>query len=201
MAFKVFVDGVVLPASDLNTYLMKQAINVCTSGTRPASPTEGQPIYETDTDRFLIYTTATTTWRQPWNLPWGYMGHAVVTSVQTGITTTVDLTGLTTTFTAVTNRRYRAMLHTAWDSTVSLDVAAINIYQGASPISYSQQKIDQAGNQITIDAFAYFTGSGSTTIKATGGRAAGSGTLQTTATATNQFYLIVDDLGPSGAPS
>lgn len=28
---------------------------VCTAGTRPASPSEGDGIYETDTDRFLIY--------------------------------------------------------------------------------------------------------------------------------------------------
>ena len=30
---------------------------VCTSTTRPSSPYEGQLIYETDTDRILVYTT------------------------------------------------------------------------------------------------------------------------------------------------
>jgi len=55
VAFKTFVDAVALPASDLNTYLMKQAVIVCTSGTRPASPPEGMTIFETDTDLVRIY--------------------------------------------------------------------------------------------------------------------------------------------------
>lgn len=55
MAFKTFADSTVLTASDLNTYLMKQAVITCTSGTRPSSPVEGMTIYETDTDRVMIY--------------------------------------------------------------------------------------------------------------------------------------------------
>jgi len=38
VAFKTFADGVALPAADINTYLAKQAVIVCTAGTRPASP-------------------------------------------------------------------------------------------------------------------------------------------------------------------
>jgi len=54
MAFKTFTPGV-LTASDVNTFLMRQAVIVCTSTTRPAAPNEGMTIYETDTDRTLIY--------------------------------------------------------------------------------------------------------------------------------------------------
>jgi hypothetical protein len=50
MAFKTFAPGV-LTSSDVNTFLMRQAVIVCTSSTRPASPNEGMTIYETDTDR------------------------------------------------------------------------------------------------------------------------------------------------------
>ncbi len=46
---KTFVDDVDLPASDLNNYLMKQAVIACTSTTRPASPVPGMHITETDT--------------------------------------------------------------------------------------------------------------------------------------------------------
>lgn len=59
MAFKTFAAGDVLTASDVNTYLMKQAVIVCTSGTRPSSPNEGMTIYETDTDKILTYTGST----------------------------------------------------------------------------------------------------------------------------------------------
>lgn len=55
MGFKTFVAGEVLTASDVNTYLMKQVVIVCTSGTRPSSPNEGMTIYETDTDKVLVY--------------------------------------------------------------------------------------------------------------------------------------------------
>jgi hypothetical protein len=62
VAFKTFTDGVPLPEGDLNDYLMRQCVITTTSGARPSSPTEGMTIYETDTDRLLIYTTATTGW-------------------------------------------------------------------------------------------------------------------------------------------
>ncbi|MGW3809076.1 hypothetical protein [Micromonospora sp. NPDC005113] len=44
-----------MTASDVNTYLMKQAVITCTSGARPTSPVEGMTIYETDTDTLLGY--------------------------------------------------------------------------------------------------------------------------------------------------
>jgi hypothetical protein len=49
MAFKTFAPGV-LTSSDVNTFLMRQSVIVCTSTTRPGSPNEGMTIYETDTD-------------------------------------------------------------------------------------------------------------------------------------------------------
>jgi hypothetical protein len=54
MAFKTFAPGV-LTSSDVNTFLMRQAVITCTSSTRPASPNEGMTIYETDTDQVLTY--------------------------------------------------------------------------------------------------------------------------------------------------
>jgi hypothetical protein len=51
MGFKVFTNGSVLPDTDLNDFLMKQTIIVCTSGTRPASPVTGMHVYETDTGK------------------------------------------------------------------------------------------------------------------------------------------------------
>lgn len=56
MGFKTFNDGDVLTASDLNSYLMRQSVIECTSGTRPSAPVEGMTIYETDTDTIVTYT-------------------------------------------------------------------------------------------------------------------------------------------------
>lgn len=54
MPFKTFTPSV-LTSADMNTYLMKQAVITCTSGTRPGSPTEGMTIYETDTGCYVTY--------------------------------------------------------------------------------------------------------------------------------------------------
>lgn len=54
MAFKTFAPGV-LTSSDVNTFLMRQAVITCTSSTRPSSPSEGMFIYETDTDNLAKY--------------------------------------------------------------------------------------------------------------------------------------------------
>lgn len=66
MAFKTFAPGV-LTSSDVNTYLMQQAVITCTSSTRPSSPVEGMTIYETDTDRTMQYSGAAwLTFHEPW---------------------------------------------------------------------------------------------------------------------------------------
>ena len=51
--FKTFTSAT-LSSSDINSYLMQQAVIQCTSSTRP-TPNEGMTIYETDTDRVLVY--------------------------------------------------------------------------------------------------------------------------------------------------
>lgn len=55
MPFKVFATGAVLTAADVNDYMAEQAVITCTSTTRP-TPQEGMIIYETDTDRTMVYT-------------------------------------------------------------------------------------------------------------------------------------------------
>ena len=54
MPFKTFTAGV-LTSSDVNTFLMQQAVITCTSSTRPSSPVEGMTIYETDTDFYRTW--------------------------------------------------------------------------------------------------------------------------------------------------
>jgi len=53
MGFKLWATNELLTSSDLNTYLAKQVIVVCTSGTHPSSPPTGMHIYETDSKTLL----------------------------------------------------------------------------------------------------------------------------------------------------
>ena len=59
MAYKVFSNGSVLNASDLNDYLMNQSVMVFSSSTARASaitsPVEGMITYLEDTNRFQFY--------------------------------------------------------------------------------------------------------------------------------------------------
>ncbi len=59
MAYKVFSNGSVLNASDLNDYLMKQSVMVFSNSTARSSaltsPTEGMMTYLEDTNRFQYY--------------------------------------------------------------------------------------------------------------------------------------------------
>lgn len=61
MPFKTF--GVeTLTSSDVNSYLMTQCVINCTSTTRPVSPSDGWFIYETDTQRRMLYSDSA--WKQ-----------------------------------------------------------------------------------------------------------------------------------------
>jgi len=80
---------------------------VCTSTTRPTAPFEGQMIYETDTDRVLVWNGSA--WYANWNTAWGVVGHVSSAPGQT-VTTVTDMTGITVTFTAVSGRRYISTL-------------------------------------------------------------------------------------------
>lgn len=58
MVYKLWAVREEVTSSDLNTYLAKQVVIVCTSGTRPSSPPEGMTVYETDTDVIRVYSGA-----------------------------------------------------------------------------------------------------------------------------------------------
>ena len=76
---------------------------VCTSTTRPASPFEGQYIYETDTDKTLFWNGSA--WYPNWNTAWGFVAQATLGTSLSYITATQDVMSIT--FSAVANRRYR----------------------------------------------------------------------------------------------
>ena len=80
---------------------------VCTSSTRPSAPYEGQMIYETDTDRVLVWNGSA--WYPNWNTAWGVVGHVTTAPGQT-VTTVTDMTGVTVSFTAVPGRRYKSTI-------------------------------------------------------------------------------------------
>lgn len=201
MGYRTFAAGEKPTAAQMQDYLMDQVVIVCTSTTRPSSPVEGMTIYETDTDKLLIYTTATTTWKAPWNLPWGYIDQAGNSGDQTGIGTSfTDVTGCSVTFTKVAYRVYMV-------------IGSLTVYNSGGGVTTAHSHFsDSGGTPITNDsqaslpatylgvlapptAFLYSTSTASYTVKMRAKIEAG------TMTAKSGANLVVMDIGPNGAPA
>jgi hypothetical protein len=73
---------------------------------RPASPYEGQVIYQKDTDAVLVWNG--TAWYPNWNIPWGMIAGVRSTGASTTPTTTAAVAFVSTpSFTPLANRIYR----------------------------------------------------------------------------------------------
>lgn len=55
MAFHAFVSGERPTITQWNDWVARRTVADCTSSTRPSSPVEGEPIFETDNDRWVVY--------------------------------------------------------------------------------------------------------------------------------------------------
>ena len=170
---------------------------VCTSTTRPASPYTGQCIYETDTNKMLVWNG--TAWYPNWNTAWGVVARVQRATSTTGIgtTETVDLT--TPSFTAVTGRLYK------------LTYFFPGYYsQGANTEMYVRIRTTNTSGTLlascTMRAETALTSSGSlvgyTTL--TGGSytlvgavAAYTNTLAITGATNFNAFLLVEDIGPA----
>lgn len=175
---------------------------VCTSATRPGTPTVGMTIYETDTGNLLQYHGATTGWKPPWNLKWGHVATPKsVSGAQGSITAETDVTGSSFTFTAVANRIYKHTVRAIVAHTQANAAIVLKITDGANT------ELDRAANHTSAtgsnDTLAWSwleTGlsAGSVTRKV---RAqAGSGQMSIQSDDADFQYSIEDD-GPNGLPS
>jgi hypothetical protein len=181
----------------LSNYIPSSKISqpgVCTSSTRPATPYEGQTIYETDTDKVLVWNGSA--WYPNWNLPWG----VVARQQRTNATFTVTPNGgdqvvLTATFTAISGRLYYAVANsyvyratTGYVTTKFLD---------ASNTGLSEQTQHCGGGQYgSYMNHLYFTASGSYSIK-TAVNGDGSGLIYLYGSASYPHQLIITDVGPA----
>lgn len=164
---------------------------LCTSTTRPANPFQGQTIYETDTGSFLVYYGATTGWKLPWNQPWG---HIVTTTSQSNTISGGYLTGVNTTFTAISNRRYKITGH------CTLEVVSGRVILSLS--STTSGALFRFGD-LTGASYVHSEGSYVGTL------AAGSHTIQIQVvivsgttngladSTTNLHRIVVEDIGPA----
>ncbi len=161
---------------------------------------KGRRYYDTDLGSLLVYYGATTGWQKPWGLPWGVQGYAEVTANQTGITTLVDLTNLTTTFTAVANRRYRIRGRIEFNSSVADGVCQFIIADSANVV-YTRYTGSAYLSSHTIFAETIESpAAGAVTFKLRLERTTGTGTYQMSGSATAPSFILVEDIGSLTTP-
>jgi hypothetical protein len=115
---------------------------------------------------------------------------------QTGITTVVDITGLTVTFTGIAGRRYRVDGFLLLQSTVSGDTVNLLIRNGAgTSLQQAIYPLPSNGSAYMCIASLLLSATGSTTIKLSTQRQAGTGTITANGGATFPAQLIVTDIG------
>lgn len=187
-----------------------------TSGNRSSeisSPVSGMVSTLTASDTTNgLYVHNGTAWRAPWNLAWGAVGRAVNTGTQNLTSTSfADLSNLSAaSVPLIGNRYYRATL-SIWVgqpviSTTGVDATlSFRITNGAASTTYATlpDLFINASDSTPYCATATFTASaGSVTMKAQYKVTAASGTPSIlTAGGSYQCELVIEDLGPSGAPT
>jgi len=207
--FKNFT-STVLTAADLNNFCQSQSIMYFSStGARDVAitaPAAGMTAYIDSADSSEgLYSYTGIRWNRgpSWNAPWGVVSNVQTTTTQGSITTRVAVTSMTTgSITYVANRLLRVTVQTPKMATTLAD-SRIEVFlmNGATTVSSCTSISPTAfSGQTTGLSFFETTTAGARTYSLEIGRNDAS-TVTTNASATNPFQLIVEDIGPSGAPA
>ena len=121
------------------------------------------------------------------------------TASQAGVTSVVDLTGMSVTFTAIANRNYKASFHIYAIPTVTNACYSVYLQEGATilQIANTNGGVANVGTTVTAVWVGTFT-AGSHTLKLTGQLTGGStGTIKFEAASVLPWILVVEDIGPA----
>jgi len=162
---------------------------VCTSTTRPSSPYEGMMIYETDTDKVLVWNGSA--WYANWNLPWGYLTHSTL-AAGTSLTANAPSTIFNVSYTHVNNRRLKISGNFSTNISTATNTAC-RIQVGGVSVAYVDLSTSIAPGYFYV-AYATSTGS-SQTFNVTLLYASSPSTAAITSVAPAQF--ILEDIGPA----
>ena len=180
-------------------------VEIVTSGTRPASPFDGMQIYETDTNKVLVYNGSSwveisdldNTGGLSDNAPLGIVARYTTTSTfSTTSTTPVDVTGATVTWTAASNKIYLVSYTTYLQKNSGNSYASVTITDTSNNVISGRDYSYPSGTSyLSGDVWVTETGlSGSVTRKIR--TASANGTLLAHfASANYPTQLIVIDLG------
>lgn len=198
----MFNDAQVAPgeviASEWHNTALSQGNIPCASDELPAVDVHvGMEVYQTDTAEKLVYTNSYLEWTPFWNMPWGVIVDPVVVSTTQviGAGSGGPIDGATITFTAVANRWYRCSAAVDIDASSVGTIGTLVLKEGATTL----QEVD-----ITCQGYQNFFITKTATLSAGNHTwhlemSAIAGTI-TTHSDVAPIQLVVEDLGPAGAP-
>lgn len=174
---------------------------VTATGSLPAG-TDGQVAYVNSNDSSEgLYTYNGTAWRKGpgWNAPWGVVNVTSNTTTDSAIGTTEKVTITSASFTAVANRNYRLSYYDPYltNSVPDNTVARIRLTDTGGTL-YRDLTVSLFANTVNTSVVTTLS-AGSTVIVAT--LQAASGTTTATRNSSSPAQLVIEDIGPSGAPS
>jgi hypothetical protein len=190
-----------------------------TAANKPATNFIGQRHFVTDAANITgtgIYTPDTTSqparvgnewhyngtrWQYgEWGKPWGVAGVASNASSTQVVTAEADVTGMTLTFTAAANRRYKITGQITGQKDATAALVALRIFVAGAGIGGAGAQLYAPASQYnTINAVGYATpAAASTIVKLRASAGAGNFTVDF---ANITAWLIVEDIGPNGAPA
>lgn len=196
--------------TDLRQFaLVNGTLPIATSTTirdiRLASPTDGQGMYlntNTTTEGPWFYNG--TSWRQPWNMPWGNIIQATSTS-NTSIGASLATVGISTgSFSTVANRNYRVTVNGVMLATgAALQTVTFELSNGTPAKVVDLTAISVTGTSYyAVTASVPVTSPGSSTVTWTvRAVAGGGGGTVAMRSDVSRGSIIVEDIGPSGAPA
>lgn len=205
LGYKAFT-ATVLTAADVNGYLMKQSVmRFASTAARDAAitaPEDGMVAYVGSNDSNEgLYVYNGTNWRKGpgWNAPWGHVAEIVQATDSAALATNTWGAYLTWSGTGLpANRLYRARVNFYWVASLvgQLDfgIGAVN---GTPTRNFAQYNFantapNQSGQELT-----FTTTAGSMTRLLTIRMTTGGGTVVLKAGSA----LIIEDMGPNGAPT
>lgn len=201
------LDGTIV-AADIAAGTLTQALMaaglsipiICTSSTRPGSPTVGMTIYETDTGNLLQYHGATDTWRPPWNTKWGELASASRNSDVAHIQgTTISSLSLAS-IVSIANRKLKLEAGLTVNASAADNVVQVLLRKDGTQVHRHDIPIGPTTATATIGLpFASDAGTHSWTIFVD--NAVGSADLTLVAAANRLSWFRLIDEGPNGAPS
>ena len=161
---------------------------------RPASPYEGQVIFQKDTDAVLYWNGSA--WYPAWNTAWGQVGYSARTSNLTNIATSVTEVA-SVTFTAIAGRRYSITGNINVYKEGSTSYAHALIYNGSTQVARIGLLNVAAGIEAVLAGTCFESPSaGSTTYKLMVLFSAN--TLnEVRAVAQYPSYIQIQDIGPA----